>query len=72
MSVKKEKFIKIASNRVNKIIYYLDLLGNCSNTDRYQYDEKDIVKMFNAIEEELKFTKNKFKIAKSKKQDFRF
>lgn len=36
------------------------LLGNCSNKSVYEYSEKDIKKIFSAIDAELKTAKAKF------------
>lgn len=56
----REKFVRIAENRTNKIIEMVKLLGNCSNTYNYEYTEKDVKVIFDAIENELKEAKNKF------------
>ena len=37
MNQKRERFIKIAENRTNKIISTLKLLGNCANKSNYDY-----------------------------------
>lgn len=60
METKKEKFVRVAESRTNKIISMIRLLGNCSNRAAYEYSEKDIKKIFNAIEAELKAAKGKF------------
>ena len=60
METKKEKFVRVAESRTNKIISMIRLLGNCSNKSVYEYSEKDIKKIFNAIEAELKTAKGKF------------
>jgi len=57
---KRERFEKVAVARTNKILNDLRLLGNCSNKNNYQYDSKDVKKIFSAIETELKKTKAKF------------
>ena len=57
---KRERFEKVAVARTNKILNDLRLLGNCSNKNNYSYTEADIKKIFNAIENEMKKTKNKF------------
>jgi len=67
---KRERFLKIAENRTNKIISTIRLLGNCSNKSNYNYTEQEIKKIFNAIEEELKIAKNKFN-GKSDNNKFR-
>lgn len=57
---KKEKFVRIAEARTNKIIDMIRLLGNCSNTSTYDYSKDDVNKIFRAIESELKIAKAKF------------
>lgn len=69
--MKRERFIKIAENRTNKIIDMLKLLGNCSNKNNYSYDETDVRQIFNAIEQEFKITKTKFQEAQSNKKEFK-
>ena len=54
MTTKRERFEKVAVARTNKILNDLRLLGNCSNKNNYEYSEKDIKKIFSAIENELK------------------
>ena len=60
MESKKERFKRIAENRTNKIIDMIDLLGNCSNKNNYEYTEDDVKSIFNAIECSLKISKMKF------------
>lgn len=70
MDDKRSRFKKVAENRTNKIINMIELLGNCANTSNYEYTEKEVKKIFEAIEQSLKNTKNKFTIAQSKKRKF--
>ncbi|MCQ2551267.1 MAG: hypothetical protein MJ146_03675 [Clostridia bacterium] len=64
---KRERFIRLAEARTNKIIDMIQLLGNCSNTSIYDYSSKDIDKIFGAIEAELKKSKQKFQQQDNKK-----
>jgi len=57
---KRERFVRLAEARVNKILEMLRLLGNCSSKGNYEYTEADIKKIFNALEHELKITKSRF------------
>ena len=57
---KREKFVRLAENRTNKILSTLVLLGNCSNTGVYEYTQKDVEKIFNAIQTRLNDTKRRF------------
>ena len=57
---KRERFIRIAETRTNKIIDMVQLLGNCSNTSAYEYTDEDIDMIFSAIENAVKEAKRKF------------
>ncbi len=57
---KRDRFVRLAEARTNKIIDMMRLLGNCSNKANYEYSEEDVKKIFNALEKELKNTKNKY------------
>ena len=57
---KRERFVRIAEARTNKILEMLRLLGNCSTRGNYEYTDEDVRKIFGALERELKNTKNKF------------
>ena len=57
---KREKFVRLAEARTNKIIDMIQLLGNCSNQSQYEYSQKDVSKIFNAIQAELDSAKKRF------------
>ena len=63
---KREKFVRLAEARTNKIIDMLQLLGNCSNSSAYDYTQSDVEKIFNAIASEVKEAKKKFSKIESK------
>ncbi len=69
--LKRDRFVKIAENRTNKIIDMIKLLGNCSNKNNYSYNEEDVKQIFSAIDQELKITKTKFQEAQSNKKEFK-
>ena len=56
---KRNKFIRIAEARTNKIISMIQLLGNCANPASYEYTEKDVSDIFNTIEKEVRIAKSK-------------
>ena len=66
---KRERFVRLAEARTNKIIDMMKLLGNCSSTINYEYTEADVKKIFSAIEYELKNTKAKFNGGDSVKKE---
>lgn len=57
---KRERFQRIATNRTNRIIDQLRLLGNCSNRSNYEYTEEEVKKIFSAIESEVKAQKARY------------
>ncbi len=67
---KRDRFVRLAEARTNKIISMVRLLGNCSNTRIYEYNRDDIKKIFGTIEEELKNAKARFEIADSEDKKF--
>ena len=64
---KRDKFVRLAEARTNKIIDMLQLLSNCSNSNVYDYTQQDVDKIFNAIDAEVKEAKKKFSKIESKK-----
>lgn len=68
----RERFVRIAEARTQKIINMLDLLGNCSNPYSYEYTQKDVDKMYGAIEAALKASKARYSEPKRKETKFKF
>lgn len=56
-SKRRDRFEKVASSRVQKVIDYLNLLGNCANKNNYEYTQKDVELMFKEINRTLKETR---------------
>lgn len=67
----RERFVRIAEARTQKIIDTIRLLGNCSNSYAYEYTQKDIDKIFSTIEAELKAAKTKFSTTETKDSRFK-
>jgi len=68
MENKKENFKRIAESRTNKILDMIGLLGNLCNTSFYEYTDRQIDSIFNAIQEELDKQRAKFKKSDSTKK----
>ena len=64
---KRDKFVRIAEARTNNIINMIQLLGNCSNQSLYEYSQKDVNKIFNAIQAELDEAKKRYSKQDSQK-----
>ena len=60
---KRDKCVRMAEARTIKIISMVRLLGNCSNRLAYEYSEKDVNKIFSAIESAVADAKKRFKSA---------
>lgn len=70
---KADKFKRLATFRINKVIKCLDQIENLSNTSAYEYTPEMIDKMFGAMEKKLEETKAKFtKQPKEEKDTFSF
>ena len=54
MESKEEKFKRLAVSRVNKTLKQIRLLGNLSNQSLYEYPDKYILQIEEAILKELK------------------
>ena len=57
---RRERFVRVAEARTNKIISMVRLLGNCSGRGAYDYSQSDVKKIFGAIERELSSAKKRF------------
>lgn len=74
MKSKRDRFEDVASKRVQYIIDKLELLGNCSNRNNYEYSEEDVRKMFSVIREQLRKTEVRFtdELNKKSRKTFKF
>lgn len=68
---KRDKFVRLAEARTNKIIDMIQLLGNCSNHNQYEYSQKDVNKIFSTIQAELDSAKKRFN-TQEKPKDSKF
>jgi len=73
-TVKRQRFEKVAGNRVQKILDTLTLLQNCSNRNNYEYSESDVEQMFSEISKALKDTRSAYvsELNRASKKGFTF
>ena len=64
---RQERFKRVASLRVDKVLFNIRSLSKCSNTSNYSYTRQDVNKMWRAVDEELRICKAAFR--KSKKNN---
>ena len=65
METKRDRFVRLAEARTNKIIDMIRLLGNCANKSNYEYSKEDVKMIFGAIEAELRTAKAKFEASEN-------
>ena len=61
MSTKRDKFVALAEKRVVRAIHDLRLIGNLSNRNNYEFSEKDVDKILNALQQEITSLRSQFK-----------
>lgn len=73
-SQKRNRFEKVAENRVNKVLEGLRLLGNCSNKNNYEFTRVDVELMFEEIRKALREAQSKFdsEINRNEQKKFKF
>lgn len=70
MNSKRDKFKELAEKRVNNALKNIQLIGNLSNTNNYDYNEEEVSKIFKTLKEELQTAEARFKIS-GKKSKFK-
>jgi hypothetical protein len=68
---KRERFVRIAEKRVNKILADLENLGKCSNRHNYAYTDTDVRKIFGEIDKKIKEIKSMFQGTSKEKGRFK-
>lgn len=58
---KREKFIRIIENRMNRTLNEIKLIGNLSNKSNYEYDKNDIDKIIKTLKKSINDLEGKFK-----------
>jgi hypothetical protein len=66
MESKRERFKRLATIRTNATIHRLKVLSNCSNRQLYDFDQRDIDKIFSEIEKKVREAKSKFHFTKER------
>ncbi len=66
MPNKREKFKELAEKRVNNAIKNIQLIGNLSNSNNYEYNNEEVTKIFKTLKEELQVAESRFKLNEKK------
>lgn len=59
---KRDKFIRLAETRTNKALEMIRLIGNLANKSVYDYSDKDVQKIFKALETEIEMAKKQYNV----------
>jgi hypothetical protein len=57
---KRKKFVQLAEARVTRAMGQIRLVGNLSNRSAYEFNEKDVKKIFATLQKELDTAKARF------------
>lgn len=60
MGDKREKFVRLAEQRVNRALNDIRLIGNLSNRSAYSFADEDLKKIFRVLQKELDQAKARF------------
>lgn len=72
MNDKRQRFERVAGNRVQSIIDKIDSLAKCSNKNNYSYTEQDVKKMFSSLKAKLKYAEQKYYVELGVKNSNKF
>lgn len=59
---KRDKFVRLAENRVNNALKQIELIGNLSNTRAYEYTKEDIDDILKTLKSALADLEHIFKM----------
>lgn len=65
---KREKFYRLAENRMNTVLKQIELLGNLSNRNAYDYTDEDINKMVKTLKNAIANLEHNFNNEKKGKK----
>lgn len=63
----RQKFVELATKRVNNAIKAIQLIGNLSNRSNYDYTDADVEKIFSALNKEIRQCRDRFQPTKNGK-----
>ena len=56
----RQKFVRLATKRVNKALKAIQLIGNLSNRSNYEFNDRDIEKIFSTLSAQIKVCRERF------------
>jgi len=59
---KRDKFVRLAENRVNNALKQIELIGNLSNTRAYEYSREDVENIIRTLKNAVSDLEHTFKM----------
>ena len=59
---KQERFKRVASKRIQRVLRELKLFGNCGDRHNYDYTNEEVEKLFNAIDQALDAARSRYSV----------
>ena len=72
MNKMRENFVRLAEARTNKTLKMLSMIGNLSNRSNYQYEAKDVEKIFAALDDQMRRNRKRFELQLGASKDVGF
>lgn len=69
METDREKFTRLATKRVNNALKSIQLIGNLSNRGNYDFTDRDVEKIFAALNSEIKNCRERFNASGQKSKN---
>lgn len=65
---KRQKFVRLAENRMNNALKQIELLGNLANTNVYEYTYDDVEKILKTLKSSISDLEHSFRMDKKSKR----
>lgn len=69
---KAQLFVRLGTQRIEKVLKSIRILGNCSNKGTYEYTPEQITKMSEKLTQALELMLIKFQNTKKEQEKFKF
>ena len=71
METKRDKFVRLAENRMNNVLKGIELLGNLSNQNNYEYTQQDLNKIIKTLKEAVNDLEKVYDTSTNKNRKFK-
>ena len=68
METKRERFIRLAEKRMDNILKGIDLMGNLSNSNNYEYTKEDLNKIVKTLKKAVSDLEHTYDVASGTKK----